>query len=187
MYKVCGRTVEKTNITVTLPKPTVGLPKMGSDTPRLAPLMNVLFWGRCDFPISFSGRVYVKERLRSSLRKSYGRYGDLNKQCEVPFFRMLHGILDDNNIQWNPPLVRHYTNLWPCYLSGPYYRIWLFTYLREVSIGHLQRVRYANRGRLPLSDIPRNFCFASHYMYPFSYYLTNIFEKMPLIVALLMH
>ena len=27
-----------------------------SDTPGLAPLMNVLFWGRCDFPISFSGR-----------------------------------------------------------------------------------------------------------------------------------
>ena len=27
-----------------------------SDTSGLAPLMNVLFWGRCDFPISFSGR-----------------------------------------------------------------------------------------------------------------------------------
>ena len=27
-----------------------------SDTPGLAPLMNVLFWRRCDFPISFSGR-----------------------------------------------------------------------------------------------------------------------------------
>ena len=27
-----------------------------SDTPWLAPLMNLLFWGRCDFPISFSGR-----------------------------------------------------------------------------------------------------------------------------------
>ena len=27
-----------------------------SDTPGLAPLMNVLFRGRCDFPISFSGR-----------------------------------------------------------------------------------------------------------------------------------
>ena len=26
------------------------------DTPGLAPLMIVLFWGRCDFPISFSGR-----------------------------------------------------------------------------------------------------------------------------------
>ena len=28
-----------------------------SDTPGLAPLMNVLFWGRCDFPISFSGKA----------------------------------------------------------------------------------------------------------------------------------
>ena len=27
-----------------------------SDTPGLVPLMNVLFWGRCDLPISFSGR-----------------------------------------------------------------------------------------------------------------------------------
>ena len=27
-----------------------------SDTPGLAPLMSVLFWGRYDFPISFSGR-----------------------------------------------------------------------------------------------------------------------------------
>ena len=27
-----------------------------SDTPGLAPHMNVLFWGRCDFPISFPGR-----------------------------------------------------------------------------------------------------------------------------------
>ena len=27
-----------------------------SDTPELAPVMNVLFWGRSDFPISFSGR-----------------------------------------------------------------------------------------------------------------------------------
>ena len=36
--------------------------------------MNVLFWGRCDFPIS---KGYVKERLRSSLRKFYSRYWDL--------------------------------------------------------------------------------------------------------------
>ena len=27
-----------------------------ADMQRLVPLMNVLFWGRCDFPISFSGR-----------------------------------------------------------------------------------------------------------------------------------
>ena len=30
------------------------------------------------------GQGYVKERLRSSIRKFYGRYGDLIKQYEVP-------------------------------------------------------------------------------------------------------
>ena len=30
------------------------------------------------------GQGYVKERLRSSLRKFYGRYGDLTKQYEIP-------------------------------------------------------------------------------------------------------
>ena len=45
------------------------------------------------------GQGYVKERLRSSLRKFYGRYGDLIKQYEVPFSRMLHDILDDDHLQ----------------------------------------------------------------------------------------
>ena len=67
-----------------------------------------------------------------------------------PLSRMLHDILDDDNIKSHPPLIRHYTNFWPCYWSGPYYRIWLFTLLHEVSIEHLQRVRHANRGRLLL-------------------------------------
>ena len=57
------------------------------------------------------GQGYVKERLRSSLRKFYDRYGDLNKHYEVPLSRMLHGILDDNHLQWHPPLTRNYTNL----------------------------------------------------------------------------
>ena len=96
------------------------------------------------------GQGYVKERLRSSLRKFYGRYRDLIKQYEVPLSRMLHDILDDYHLQWHPPLIRHYTNFWPYCWSWPYYRIWLFTYLREVSIEHLQRVRHANRGRLLL-------------------------------------
>ena len=39
------------------------------------------------------GQGYVKERLRSSLRKFYGRYGDLIKQYEFPLSRMLHDIL----------------------------------------------------------------------------------------------
>ena len=45
------------------------------------------------------GQGYVKERLKSSLRKFYGRYGDLTKQYEVPLSRMLHDILDDDHIQ----------------------------------------------------------------------------------------
>ena len=73
------------------------------------------------------GQGYAKERLRSSLRKFYGRYGDLIKQYDVPLSRMLHDILDDDHLQWHPPLIRHYTNVWPYYWSWPYNRIWLFT------------------------------------------------------------
>ena len=69
------------------------------------------------------GQGYVKERLRSSLRKFYGRYGDLTKQYEVPLSRMLHDILDDDHQQWHPPLIRHYTNFWTYYWSWPYNRI----------------------------------------------------------------
>ena len=57
------------------------------------------------------GQGYVKERLKSSLRKFYGRYGDLTKQYAVPLCRMLHDILDDDHIQWHPPLIGHYTIL----------------------------------------------------------------------------
>ena len=73
------------------------------------------------------GQGYVKERLRSSLRKFYGRYGDLIKQYEVPLSRMLHNIMDDDRLQWHRPLIRHYTYFWPYYWSWPYHRIWLFT------------------------------------------------------------
>ena len=84
-------------------------------------------------------------------------------------------------LRWHPSLIRHNTNFWPYYWSGPYYRIWLSITLREVSIEHLQRVRHANRGRfwtlkssnfetnlswtclvsgLWVSNIPRYFYFA---------------------------
>ena len=95
-------------------------------TPGLAPLINVLFWVQCDFPISFlHGQRYVKERLKLSLRKFYGWYS----------YQTI----------WGPPLsnVTHYSGGWPytvtpsidrtshqfgpCYWSGPDYRIWLFT------------------------------------------------------------
>ena len=36
---------------------------------------------------------YVKERLKSSLRKLYGQYEDLTKHYEIPLSRMLNDIL----------------------------------------------------------------------------------------------
>ena len=50
------------------------------------------------------GQGYVGERLTSSLRKFYGRYGDLTKQYEVPISRMLHVILDDDHITVTPSI-----------------------------------------------------------------------------------
>ena len=46
---------------------------------------------------------YVKERLKSSLMKFYGRYGDLIEQYDVPLSRMLNDILWPDHIQWLPP------------------------------------------------------------------------------------
>ena len=46
---------------------------------------------------------YVKERLKSSLRKFYGRYGDLIKQYEVSLSQMLNDILWPKHMQWLPP------------------------------------------------------------------------------------
>ena len=45
---------------------------------------------------------YAKELLRSSLRKLYGRYGDLIKQYEVPLSWILNDILWPGNIHWQP-------------------------------------------------------------------------------------
>ena len=42
---------------------------------------------------------YVKERLKSSLRKFYGRYGDLIRQYEVSLSQMLNDILWPDHIQ----------------------------------------------------------------------------------------
>ena len=59
----------------------------------------------------FLGQGYVKERLKSSLRKFYGRYGDLIKQYEVSLSQMLNDILWPDHIQWQPLLIRLCTEL----------------------------------------------------------------------------
>ena len=61
---------------------------------------------------------YVMERLKSSLRKFYGRYGDLIKHYEVSLSQMLHDILGHDHIQWYPQSIRHYTNLRTYYRTG---------------------------------------------------------------------
>ena len=81
---------------------------------------------------------YVKERLKSSLRKFYGRYGDLIKQYEVSLSQMLNDILWPDHIQWEPPTDQ------TLYRTRPLTEIWV------VSIEHLRRVWLADRGRLLL-------------------------------------
>ena len=87
--------------------------------------MIVWYWERRNFHVSFSGRD-VRERFKSSLRKFYGRYGDLIKHYEVPLSKMLHDILGHYlyHIQWHPPLIRHFIKSRPCYWTVPYCRFW---------------------------------------------------------------
>ena len=81
---------------------------------------------------------YVKERLKSSLRKFYGQYGDLIKQYEVSLSQMLNDILWPDHIQWQPPTDQ------TLYRTRPFTEFWV------VSIEHLRRVWHADRGRLLL-------------------------------------
>ena len=92
------------------------------------------------------GQGYVKERLRSSLRKFYGRYRGLMKEYEVHLSR--HSGWWPYTV--TPSIDQELHQFLTLYCYGPYYRIWCFTSLREISIEHLQRVRHANRGRLLL-------------------------------------
>ena len=81
---------------------------------------------------------YVKERLKSSLRKFYGRYEDLIKQYEVSLSQMLNDILWPAHIQWQPPTDQ------TLYRTRPFTEFW------EVCIEHVRRVWHADRGRLLL-------------------------------------
>ena len=82
------------------------------------------------------GQGYVMERLKSSLRKFYGRNGDLIKHYVVFLSQMLHDILGHDHIQWHPQWIRHYTNLRENYRTGLYYRFWPYNQISEVSIKH---------------------------------------------------
>ena len=82
------------------------------------------------------GQGCVMERLGSSLRKFFGRCGDLIKHYEVSLSRVLYGILGHDHVQWHLQLIRPYTNLRTYYRTGLYYRFWPYYQILEVSIEH---------------------------------------------------
>ena len=81
---------------------------------------------------------YIKESLKSSLRKFYGRYGNVIKQYAVSLSQMINDILWPDHIQW-----QHLTDQ-TLYRTRPFTEFWV------VSIQHLRRVWHADRGRLLL-------------------------------------
>ena len=61
---------------------------------------------------------YLAERLKSSFRKFYGRYGDLIQQYEVSLSRMLNDILILDE-QWLPNQSDFPPISWPLYRAWP--------------------------------------------------------------------
>ena len=119
-----------------LRQPMVFLSHSSYGMPGLAPLMNVFFLRAARLSSKLLGQGYVMERLKSSLRKFYGRYGDLIKHYAVSLSQMLHDILGHDHIQWHLQLIRYYTSLQPYYRTWLYYRFDLITQILEVSIEH---------------------------------------------------
>ena len=100
------------------------------DMPGISSSCEFLFWGQRNFPISFSSSDDIK-CLKSSLRKLIGRSGDLVKQYEFPQSIIVCTILEREHTHWDLPSIKHYTNLRPCYHTGPGNRIprgfhWIF-------------------------------------------------------------
>ena len=114
---------------------------------------------------------YVKERLNSSFRKFYGRYGDLIKQNEVSLTRMLNDILWPDHIQWQPPTDQ------TLYRTRPFTEFWV------VSIEHLRRVLHADRGRLLLrtpGPVPYEICKCSFVeTTDTQWYITPVYDTFP--------
>ena len=80
--------------------------------------------------------------LQGTFRKFDGRYGDLIKQYEVNLSRMLHFILEDDHIQEHPLMI---TPIYELVMEMDL----ITETLHEVFKEDLQRVWYANTGRIP--------------------------------------
>ena len=93
-----------------------------SDTPGLATLMNVLFCGRCDFRINFSGRDMLRNVSKEVLWSIWGSYQSIWGSPIPNVTRHSEGWSYTVTPSWSDiaPILTLY---WP----GPYYWIWLLT------------------------------------------------------------
>ena len=133
----------------------------GCFIPRATRLSNKLF-----------EQGYDKDRLKSSLRKLYGRYGDLIKQYEVSLSQILNNILWPDNIQWQASTDQ------TLYRTRPFTEFWV------VSIELLPRMWYADRGRLllrtpgpvPLGTFICSTCWDQSFSRTCRFFRTMLFE-----------
>ena len=125
---------------------------------------------------------YLFERLKSSFRKFYGRYGDLIRQCGVSLSWMLNDImtLDPWPVTVTSKPIRLSTN------SMTLIQGLTFTELRLFSMEHLQRVWLASRERLPFrtpSSVPLGTCVCSNCWDQF-YRTCRIFSRLFTLIPL---
>ena len=107
----------------------------------------LLFWRVTRLSNKLLEQGYVSERLKTSFRKFYCRYGDLSKQYEVPLSRILNHILKITLYTMTTLQRSDFIKLWP------FYRTWPFTEFWEVCIEHLWRVWHADRGHYPSGNL----------------------------------
>ena len=151
-YTLCKSLMGRENVSkrMRVALPMVYLSHSSYGMPGLAPLMNVLFWERRDFHVSFSGKDMsgnVWNRPSGSSMVDMGISSNIMKspspKCYMTFWDM---VIYSDTLHWsdispNRDLITELD------LITVFDAITLF---REVSIGHLQRMRLANRGCLHL-------------------------------------
>ena len=112
--------------------------------------MNDIWWGRCDFRISFSGRVMSRNVLNRLWGISMVGTGILSNNMRSPFPECYM-------IFWKMTIysdTHHWSDITKCLtlllFSTLLQNLTFYLIVREVSIEYLQRVRHANRGRFLL-------------------------------------
>ena len=137
-----------------LRQPMAFLSQSSYGIPGLTLLLNVLFEGLYDFHLSSSERI-----CQGTFENVPGGYWVLTRHYEVPLSQMLHDILGHSHLQWHPQLIRHFTNLWTYYQTGPYYRFWPYYQISWGFHRTLQRMRLLLRTPGP---VPFGTCICSN-------------------------